>query len=65
MLRTYDDCASYVDRDFNVPGLEFNSDDAKNKEARSGKDEVSSSIADEREMEMQKKQRTTAWAGVT
>ncbi|KAI6678247.1 hypothetical protein NL676_039043 [Syzygium grande] len=57
LLRTYDNGTGNVDRDFNVLGLELNSDDAKNKEVRSGLDEVSSSIADERAMEMQKKER--------
>lgn len=63
LLRTYDDGAGDVDRDFDALGLELNPDDGKNKEVRSGSDEVSSSsIADERAMETQKKQRTAAWA---
>ncbi|OWM75011.1 uncharacterized TPR repeat-containing protein At1g05150-like [Punica granatum] len=66
LLRTYDDGAGDVDRDFDALGLELNLDeDAKNKEirVRTGSDEVSSSsIADERAMESQKKQRTAAWA---
>lgn len=62
LLRTYDDGAGDVDRDFDALGLELSPDDGKNKEVRSGSDEVSSSIADERAMETQKKQRTAAWA---
>ncbi|KAK4751386.1 hypothetical protein SAY87_004868 [Trapa incisa] len=66
LLRTYDDGAGDVDRDFDALGLELSFDeDAKNKEirVRAGSDEVSSSsIAEERVMESQKKQRTAAWA---
>ncbi|KAI6706418.1 hypothetical protein NL676_009380 [Syzygium grande] len=64
LLRTYDNGIGDVDHDFNVLGLKLNSNDAKNKEVRSGLDKVSSSIADERAMEMQKKQRRATWAGV-
>ncbi|RVX14974.1 putative TPR repeat-containing protein [Vitis vinifera] len=57
LLRTYDDGAGDVDRDFDALGLELNSDDNKGKSAAS-----SSSIADERVLEPHKKQRTAAWA---
>ncbi|ESQ51831.1 hypothetical protein EUTSA_v10017699mg [Eutrema salsugineum] len=56
LLRTYDDGAGDVDRDFDALGLEFNADDTKGSEASS------SSIADERVVEAQKQQRTAAWA---
>ncbi|XP_058220707.1 uncharacterized TPR repeat-containing protein At1g05150-like [Rhododendron vialii] len=57
LLRTYDDGAGDVDRDFDALGLELKPD--------SGGDDVasSSSIADERAVaEPAKKQRTAAWA---
>ncbi|KAK6938908.1 hypothetical protein RJ641_032416 [Dillenia turbinata] len=61
LLRTYDDGAGDVDRDFDALGLELNLDSGKGislaSEAAS-----SSSIADERVLEPQKKQRTAAWA---
>ncbi|GAA0155173.1 hypothetical protein LIER_12958 [Lithospermum erythrorhizon] len=59
LLRTYDDGAGDVDRDFDALGLEFKA------EASSGVVEEaasSSSIVDERMMEPHKKQRTAAWA---
>lgn len=58
LLRTYDDGAGDVDRDFDALGLELKPD--------SGADDVasSSSIADERAVAVEpaKKQRTAAWA---
>ncbi|XP_010530319.1 PREDICTED: uncharacterized TPR repeat-containing protein At1g05150 [Tarenaya hassleriana] len=56
LLRTYDDGAGDVDRDFDALGLELNVDDTKGSEASS------SSIVDERAVDAQKKQRTAAWA---
>uniref|UniRef100_A0A7N1A6M5 EF-hand domain-containing protein n=1 Tax=Kalanchoe fedtschenkoi TaxID=63787 RepID=A0A7N1A6M5_KALFE len=61
LLRTYDDGAGDVDRDFDALGLDLNTvvDDgifAALEEASS------SSIVDERVIEAQKKQRTAAWA---
>ena len=59
LLRTYDDGAGDVDRDFDALGLELNLDEAKGISEAS-----SSSIADERALglESQKKQRIAAWA---
>ncbi|KAJ9186502.1 hypothetical protein P3X46_002067 [Hevea brasiliensis] len=60
LLRTYDDGAGDVDRDFDALELELNLDDNKGISIES---EASSSlILDERTMESQKKQRTAAWA---
>ncbi|CAL0333534.1 unnamed protein product [Lupinus luteus] len=59
LLRTYDDGAGDVDRDFDALGLELNFDD----KAPSMVAEDSSSIVDERmAVETQRKQRTAAWA---
>ncbi|XAR61688.1 hypothetical protein NMG60_11016178 [Bertholletia excelsa] len=58
LLRTYDDGAGDVDRDFDALGLELRPDDAGELVSA----EVSSSIADERVVEPHKKQRTAAWA---
>ncbi|WRX30874.1 hypothetical protein QQP08_023361 [Theobroma cacao] len=60
LLRTYDDGAGDVDRDFDALGLELNLDE--NKGASIVSEASSSSIVDERVMESQKKQRTAAWA---
>ncbi|KAL4279170.1 hypothetical protein GQ457_03G038400 [Hibiscus cannabinus] len=60
LLRTYDDGAGDVDRDFDALGLELNSDE--NKGASIVSEASSSSIVDERVTESQKKQRTAAWA---
>ncbi|KAB2082442.1 hypothetical protein ES319_A05G197100v1 [Gossypium barbadense] len=60
LLRTYDDGAGDVDRDFDALGLELNFDE--NKGASIVSEASSSSIADERVIESQKKQRTAAWA---
>ena len=61
LLRTYDDGAGDVDRDFDALGLELNLDETKGISEAS-----SSSIADERGLglglESHKKQRTAAWA---
>uniref|UniRef100_A0A2P2PJ59 Uncharacterized protein MANES_05G152300 n=1 Tax=Rhizophora mucronata TaxID=61149 RepID=A0A2P2PJ59_RHIMU len=57
LLRTYDDGAGDVDRDFDALELELNLDDNKGISEAS-----SSSIVDERSVELQKKQRTAAWA---
>ncbi|KAF5462088.1 uncharacterized TPR repeat-containing protein At1g05150-like [Juglans microcarpa x Juglans regia] len=58
LLRTYDDGAGDVDRDFDALELELNLEE--NIKGISGAS--SSSIADERAIESQKKQRTAAWA---
>ncbi|KAI5656131.1 hypothetical protein M9H77_24924 [Catharanthus roseus] len=60
LLRTYDDGAGDVDRDFDALGLELKPETA----AAGAAEEVAStsSIADERIMEPHKKQRTAAWA---
>ncbi|XP_010475186.1 PREDICTED: uncharacterized TPR repeat-containing protein At1g05150-like [Camelina sativa] len=60
LLRTYDDGAGDVDRDFDALGLELIAADEtiKGSEAAAS----SSSITDERAVEAQKKQRTAAWA---
>lgn len=59
LLRTYDDGAGDVDRDFDALGLELNVDSSK---GISISEASSSSIADERVIEPHKKQRTAAWA---
>ncbi|KAL6995769.1 hypothetical protein U1Q18_005905 [Sarracenia purpurea var. burkii] len=56
LLRTYDDGAGDVDRDFDALGLELKPENATFEEASS------SSIVDERVVEPHKKQRTAAWA---
>lgn len=60
LLRTYDDGAGDVDRDFDALGLDLNSDGNKGISVIS--EASSSSIVDERAIEAQKKQRTAAWA---
>ncbi|KAK8512536.1 hypothetical protein V6N13_082917 [Hibiscus sabdariffa] len=60
LLRTYDDGAGDVDRDFDALGLELNPDEAKGASIVS--EASSSSIADEKITESQRKQRTAAWA---
>ncbi|KAK9270825.1 hypothetical protein L1049_026411 [Liquidambar formosana] len=60
LLRTYDDGAGDVDRDFEALGLDLNSDNNKGTPLVS--EASSSSIVDERAVEAQKKQRTAAWA---
>nr|AGC51780.1 cold regulated protein 15b [Manihot esculenta] len=60
LLRTYDDGAGDVDRDFDALELELNLDD--NKGISIASEASSSSILDERAMESHKKQRTAAWA---
>ncbi|XP_065880894.1 uncharacterized TPR repeat-containing protein At1g05150-like [Euphorbia lathyris] len=60
LLRTYDDGAGDVDRDFDALELELNLDDGKGISMVS--EASSSSILDERTVESQKKQRTAAWA---
>ncbi|EEF52668.1 uncharacterized TPR repeat-containing protein At1g05150 [Ricinus communis] len=66
LLRTYDDGAGDVDRDFDALELELNVDDNNNNNNNTGlsiASEASSSlIIDERNVESQKKQRTAAWA---
>ncbi|KAE8654029.1 ATP binding microtubule motor family protein, putative isoform 1 [Hibiscus syriacus] len=59
LLRTYDDGAGDVDRDFDALGLDLNPDETKGASIIC---EASSSIADERVTESQRKQRTAAWA---
>ncbi|KAK7290416.1 hypothetical protein RIF29_04826 [Crotalaria pallida] len=60
LLRTYDDGAGDVDRDFDALGLELNLDE---KAPPVASEASSSSIVDERiTVEAQKKQRTAAWA---
>ncbi|VVB07418.1 unnamed protein product [Arabis nemorensis] len=57
LLRTYDDGAGDVDRDFEALGIELTADETKEEEASS------SSITDEKGgVESQRKQRTAAWA---
>ncbi|KAI4321628.1 hypothetical protein MLD38_034990 [Melastoma candidum] len=69
LVRTYDDGAGDVDRDFEALGLSLDQLDAAEEgggdTAAGGYDEVSfSSIVDERMLvESQKQQRTAAWAG--
>ncbi|WCJ34948.1 Calcium-binding tetratricopeptide family protein [Euphorbia peplus] len=60
LLRTYDDGAGDVDRDFDALELELNLDDGKGISMVS--EASSSSILDERVVDSQKKQRTAAWA---
>ncbi|GMJ02695.1 hypothetical protein like AT1G05150 [Hibiscus trionum] len=60
LLRTYDDGAGDVDRDFDALGLDLNPDETKGASIVS--EASSSSIADERVTESQRKQRTAAWA---
>ncbi|XP_043709846.1 uncharacterized TPR repeat-containing protein At1g05150-like [Telopea speciosissima] len=60
LLRTYDDGAGDVDRDFDALGLELNSDSDKAMDM--GSEASSSSIADERVVESHKKHSTAAWA---
>ncbi|KAJ8762184.1 hypothetical protein K2173_007338 [Erythroxylum novogranatense] len=60
LLRTYDDGAGDVDRDFDALELELNLDD--NKGIPVGSEASSSSVMDEGAMESQKKQRIAAWA---
>ncbi|KAK2996430.1 hypothetical protein RJ639_025641 [Escallonia herrerae] len=60
LLRTYDDGAGDVDRDFDALGLEFRPDSGNGISA--SVEASTSSIADERVAEPQKKQRTAAWA---
>lgn len=60
LLRTYDDGAGDVDRDFDALGLELKPENDNGISMAS--EEASSSIADERVMEPHKKQRTAAWA---
>ncbi|KAK2998479.1 hypothetical protein RJ639_023959 [Escallonia herrerae] len=60
LLRTYDDGAGDVDRDFDALGLEFRPDSGNGISA--SEEASTSSIADERVAEPQKKQRTAAWA---
>ncbi|XP_031268971.1 uncharacterized TPR repeat-containing protein At1g05150-like [Pistacia vera] len=60
LLRTYDDGAGDVDRDFDALGLELNLDESKGVSMAS--EASSSSIVDERAIESQKIQRTAAWA---
>ncbi|KAJ6412070.1 EF HAND FAMILY PROTEIN putative EXPRESSED-RELATED [Salix viminalis] len=59
LLRTYDDGAGDVDRDFDALELELNDD---NKGTSIEVEASSSSAVDERVVESQKKQRTAAWA---
>ncbi|XP_009335536.1 uncharacterized TPR repeat-containing protein At1g05150 [Pyrus x bretschneideri] len=59
LLRTYDDGAGDVDRDFDALGLELTLDENK---ASMDSEASSSAIVDERLVESQKKQRTAAWA---
>lgn len=61
LLRTYDDGAGDVDRDFDALGLELKPEDNAGTSI-AVEEEASSSIADERVMEPHKKQRTAAWA---
>lgn len=60
LLRTYDDGAGDVDRDFDALGLELSLDETKG--ASMACEASSSSIVDDRIVESQKKQRTAAWA---
>ncbi|KAL6222576.1 hypothetical protein ACLB2K_005968 [Fragaria x ananassa] len=60
LLRTYDDGAGDVDRDFDALGVELSLDEVKG--ASMASEASSSSIVDERVGESQKKQRTAAWA---
>ncbi|KAL6209205.1 hypothetical protein ACLB2K_020148 [Fragaria x ananassa] len=60
LLRTYDDGAGDVDRDFDALGLELSLDEVKG--ASMASEASSSSIVDERVGKSQKKQRMAAWA---
>lgn len=60
LLRTYDDGAGDVDRDFDALGLELTFEENKGSSVAS--EPSSSSIVDEKTTESQKKQRTAAWA---
>lgn len=63
LLRTYDDGAGDVDRDFDALGLEFKPLEDKNGISQASEEAASSSsVVDERVMEPHKKQRTAAWA---
>lgn len=63
LLRTYDDGAGDVDRDFDALGLELKPLEDKNGVLQASEEVASSSsIVDERVMEPHKKQRTEAWA---
>ncbi|KAK4487358.1 hypothetical protein RD792_006018 [Penstemon davidsonii] len=63
LLRTYDDGAGDVDRDFDALGLELKPLEDKNGISQASEDVASTSSAvDERVMEPHKKQRTAAWA---
>ncbi|KAJ8772520.1 hypothetical protein K2173_027697 [Erythroxylum novogranatense] len=60
LLRTYDDGAGDVDRDFDALDLDLILEE--NKGVTMASEASSSSIVDERAVESQKKQRTAAWA---
>ncbi|CAN4122932.1 unnamed protein product [Withania somnifera] len=63
LLRTYDDGAGDVDRDFDALALELKPEDKAGTGSIIAVEEASSSsIADERVIEPHKKQRTAAWA---
>ncbi|XP_070056344.1 uncharacterized TPR repeat-containing protein At1g05150-like [Nicotiana tomentosiformis] len=63
LLRTYDDGAGDVDRDFDALGLEFKPEDNIGSSIAAAEEASSSSIVDdERVMEPHKKLRTAAWA---
>lgn len=61
LLRTYDDGAGDVDRDFDALGLDFKADE-NNGITNVSEEASSSSVLDERVSEPQKKQRTALWA---
>ncbi|KAK4349029.1 hypothetical protein RND71_031784 [Anisodus tanguticus] len=62
LLRTYDDGAGDVDRDFDALGLELMKPEDNAGTSIAADVASSSSIVDERVMEPHKKQRTAAWA---
>ncbi|CAA0813349.1 Uncharacterized TPR repeat-containing protein [Striga hermonthica] len=64
LLRTYDDGAGDVDRDFDALGLDLKPTEDKNGISQASEDAAasSSSVVDDRLMEPHKKQRTAAWA---
>lgn len=63
LLRTYDDGAGDVDRDFDALGLDQKSPEDRNGVSRASEEAASSSsAADKRVMEPHAKQRTAAWA---
>ncbi|XP_016453531.1 putative TPR repeat-containing protein At1g05150 isoform X2 [Nicotiana tabacum] len=62
LLRTYDDGAGDVDRDFEALGLDLLKPDNDNGVSMATEEASTSSIVDERAMEPHKKQRTAAWA---